>query len=520
MNTAAQLDDGAPSWRDIAEQLRTLEGQPLEDLLDALELLDVGPGLSAAAWLPYHWPAWAAPHQLLPEEDDWFTLVLRAGRGGGKTCAGTEGTRAKVNSWEGPGVGHIALIAPVYAEIEEIMVNGPSGLKTRAPPWDLPEWRPGKGHGGQLWWHEHNVIGHCFTAEKPEQVEGLDFFWAWGDELRKWQPGKDTKVYDSLLPAMRQGKHPQMLFTSTPWATPLIAYLDAEARKHQEMIAAGETVANRTIQRVWSTLENSANLPEAFLAKIMDKFGGSTAGRGVIYGELVLADPLAAWQQSLIDQHAKSVEEVPELELVAIAVDNATEDGDAEIDGATLEARNRSGGRADTGLILGGRCRLGHVYIFDDWTLSGSPDVWAERICQAIGEPVWLDQRADVAVIERNAGRSLINKVVRLQAGEMVRRGDLRIQPDALPLRWVESRQGKHVRADPVVTLYEQGRVHHVRFAGRAPLADLEFQMTKFRRGVKGWKKDRVDALVHLVTHLAVDVPISTKGQGRRSMWA
>jgi phage terminase large subunit-like protein len=57
--------------------------------------------------------------------------------------------------------------------------------------------------------------------------------------------------------------------------------------------------------------------------------------------------------------------------------------------------------------------------------------------------------------------------------------------------------RGKQLRAEPVVSLYEQGRVHHV-----GVHAELEEQMTTWVPGI-GRSPDRVDALVYALTELS-----------------
>jgi len=69
-----------------------------------------------------------------------------------------------------------------------------------------------------------------------------------------------------------------------------------------------------------------------------------------------------------------------------------------------------------------------------------------------------------------------------------------------VPIRMVHACRGKFVRAEPISSLYEQGRVHHV---GSFPA--LEDQMASFTpdidRATQG-SPDRVDALVWGLTEV------------------
>jgi phage terminase large subunit-like protein len=64
--------------------------------------------------------------------------------------------------------------------------------------------------------------------------------------------------------------------------------------------------------------------------------------------------------------------------------------------------------------------------------------------------------------------------------------------------------KGKFIRAEPVSSLYEQGRVHHV-----GAFLKLEDQMCNFTadfdRKTMGYSPDRMDALVWALTELMVD---------------
>ena len=88
------------------------------------------------------------------------------------------------------------------------------------------------------------------------------------------------------------------------------------------------------------------------------------------------------------------------------------------------------------------------------------------------------------------------------QGGDMVAHTLRTIAPN-LNVIEVRATRGKHVRAEPIAALYEQGRVRHV---GR--FDDLEAQMTQMT--VEGYQgegsPDRVDALVWAMSELFPDM--------------
>jgi phage terminase large subunit-like protein len=132
----------------------------------------------------------------------------------------------------------------------------------------------------------------------------------------------------------------------------------------------------------------------------------------------------------------------------------------------------------ETGIIVAGKGEDGDYYVIEDRSGRYTPQGWATRTVSAFDM-----NEADQVVIEKNYG------------GDMVRATLVSVRP-FLPITEVTSRRGKALRADPVVALYEQGKVHHV-----GMFSELEDQMTTWVAGDPS--PDRVDALVHAITYLS-----------------
>ena len=111
-----------------------------------------------------------------------------------------------------------------------------------------------------------------------------------------------------------------------------------------------------------------------------------------------------------------------------------------------------------------------------------SPERWADRVVT-----VFDRHKADKIVLERNYGGDLGVAVL-----QRSRRN--------LPVKVVTASRGKHVRAEPVALLYEQGKVKHV---GAFP--QLEDQLCAMRPdGYAGsGSPDRLDALIWALTELS-----------------
>lgn len=188
------------------------------------------------------------------------------------------------------------------------------------------------------------------------------------------------------------------------------------------------------------------------------------------YGHVWLGDyePTAIgaiWDR--VTLHEGRLSEVPDdLERILVSVDHAT---------------SAAPGSNEHGIIVGGLGSDQRGYILEDGSTSGSPHKWATRAVALFD--YW---QADAIVIERNQG------------GDLVRANLQTIRPD-VPIVEVTATRGKHVRAEPISSLYSLGRVSHV---GTFP--ELEDQMCRMTTaGYEGeGSPDRVDALVWLLTKL------------------
>jgi phage terminase large subunit-like protein len=213
-----------------------------------------------------------------------------------------------------------------------------------------------------------------------------------------------------------------------------------------------------------STMDNRSNLAAPFIEKIQARYAGTRLGRQELNGEVLGDMPGALWQQGAIDLYR--VRDMPKLERIVVAVDPAVTDTETS---------------DEHGIIAAGVGADQRGYIIDDASTTGSPVEWARRTISTFDR-----LQADAIVIEINQG------------GDMVRHVLDSIRPN-LPIIEVRATRGKHVRAEPISALYEQGRVSHV-----GSFSELENQMTMMTSsGYQGeGSPDRLDAAVWALTEL------------------
>lgn len=394
---------------------------------------------SEAAALAYDWSFWARPKQLEPDGNWWYWLIC-AGRGFGKTRTGSEWVHIRVAK----GARRIALVAETAADARDVMVEGPSGIIATSPPWAKPTYEPSKR---RLTW-PNGAIATTYSAETPDQLRGPEHDTAWCDELAKW---RYPDAWDQLLFGMRRPDQiPKVLVTTTPRPTPII----------KALIADKNTVVTRG-----STFENRGNLAQAFIDKIKEKYEGTRLGRQELEAEVLDDAPGALWKRDALE--ADRVAKMPGLKRIVVAIDPSVS--------AESEA-------AETGIVVAGLGTDGHGYVIADGSLvRPTPNEWA---------------RAAVALFNTHDADLIVGEVN--NGGDLVQSNVQSVQKNA-PMKMVRATRGKHVRAEPVASLYEQHRVHHV---GVFP--QLEDQMLQWEPGVSTWSPNRVDALVWALTELMV----------------
>jgi len=358
---------------------------------------------------------------------------------GGRGSGKTRAGAEWVRQLAAAGVTPIALVGQTMTEAMAVMVRGESGLLAVHPMRQRPRIR-----GNVLHWR-NGVEATVLSASDPDRFRGPQFAAAWCDEVAKW-PNAEAS-WDMLQFALRLGDRPRQLATTTPRPIPLL----------RRLLADPATVVSRM-----KTSEN-AHLAPTFLDAVVGRYRGSVLGRQELDGELIEDSPDALWQRAMF---RPATGEAPGRIVVAV---------DPPVTG---------GLKSDAcGIIVAGRTVAGAV-VLEDLTLQpASPMGWARRAVAA-----FHGHAADAIVVEVNQG------------GDMVKTVIAQVDPD-VPVRAVRATRGKWLRAEPVATLYAQGRVLHAQ-----GLFALEDEMCAFGSDGRsdGHSPDRVDALVWAVTDLVL----------------
>jgi phage terminase large subunit-like protein len=390
----------------------------------------------------------AQDYQWPPPGISWDVWFMMCGRGTGKTRTGSNWTRRAKDK-----VPRIAIVARRGPDVRQTLIEGPSGLiRACELAGETYDWKPAL----KEFTFQNGAKAFGYSAEEPDSLRGPEHGAAWLDEPCHMAYIED--VWDNLQLGLRVAGLPggaKVLLTSSPLPN----------KWTRERVKDDRTVLVQV-----PTSRNEHNLDESYRRRVIDPLRGTRKGRQELEAQLLEDVVGALWKDSLLIREAFELED---LGRRLVAVDPA---------GST-------GKRSDeTGIISGGL--LGERFgIVRDRSGKYSPHGWA---MEAIREYERIN--ADAIVVERNFGADMVRDNVR-NAGFKGR------------IIEVRASHGKEVRAEPIVGLYEQGRVLHQE---GADLADLEDEQLTWVPGV-GASPNRVDALVWLLTEL------NGKGTGETS---
>ena len=403
-------------------------------------------GVRAEPWLDPRRTAQIAP------EGDWRVWLVMAGRGFGKTFTGAHWLHDRVLA----GARRLIAVAPTAADVRDIIVDGESGVLATARARGIAvQYEPSKR---RLTWSESGATCVLVSADEPERARGLQADTIWFDEIGAARLAVD--MWDNLMFGLRLGDDPRALATTTPRPTPLI----------RRLVTDPLTALTRG-----ATLENAANLAEAFVTQITARYAGTRLGRQELDGELLLDTPGALWTLSMLERDGFRLEVAPAMRRVVIGVDpNASNNDNSD----------------EMGIIAAGIDARGDLIVLGDYTLRGTPQQRGAAVVNA-----FHNHKADSVVIEVNNGGDWIP-------------ASIHAIDRSIGIRSVHASRGKLTRAEPIALRYEQGKARHV-----GNLALLENELVTWTPG--DTSPNRLDALVWAAWSLTQNMSTATAHAGR-----
>lgn len=353
---------------------------------------------------------------------------------------------------------------------------------------DKTDWFAEMPNGSQIW------FGGLDDKERTEKILGQEYATIYLNECSQIpQSSRETAVtrLAQLVDQNIEGRPPQplrprMYYDCNPpskahWSYKLfVEKRDLETKKP---LPNPQDYAHFQM----NPESNAENLSAGYLETL--KSLSARNRKRFLEGVFADATPNQLFSQDTIEKWRNTGEPLPDMVRIVIGVDPS---GSGDADNADNDA---------IGITVGGLGTDGNAYLLEDCTVKAGPATWGK-----IATDAYERHAADVIVGETNYG------------GEMVRFTVQTAKP-RVPFKKVTATRGKVVRAEPLSSLYEQGKVRHV---GNFP--ELEDELAAFSTvGYMGENSpNRADAWVWTLTELFPGVvnkrqelkplKISTKG--------
>jgi predicted phage terminase large subunit-like protein len=226
------------------------------------------PELDMALWC-VRWELQALPHQREPEDNDYNTMLMLAGRGAGKTYTASNWIGQRAAKYNGT---RWLVTAPTSNDIRATCFEGDSGLMNIIPHSLIENYN-------KSLFEIHLKNGSLIQGipgSEPERYRGKQFHGGWFDELaafdyidEAWDQAQFTmRLRDPRIEKVQQ------IVTTTPKPRELIVDLN------EGKVGGDVYVVNA------SSYENRANLSSSFF-KALETYEGTDLGKQEIYGAIL-----------------------------------------------------------------------------------------------------------------------------------------------------------------------------------------------------------------------------------------
>jgi predicted phage terminase large subunit-like protein len=213
--------------------------------------------------------------------------------------------------------------------------------------------------------------------------------------------------------------------------------------------------------------DNAENIaPEAI--NILKAMSGARRKRFYL-GEFGEDNPDALFSSATFDKYRVLTEELPDMQRVVVAIDPSGSDEEEHHEHDAI------------GIVVMGLGTNGNAYLLEDLTLKSGPAAWGK-----VATDAYERHSADCVIAETNFGGAMVKHVIQSA------------RPNT-PFREAKASRGKVVRAEPISSLVEQGKIRHVGY-----FPELEDELTAFTRHgyTGGASPNRADAYVWAASSL------------------
>jgi hypothetical protein len=330
------------------------------------------------------------------------------------------------------------------------------------------DWFAQLWNGSQVW------FGGLDDKERTEKILGNEYATLMFNECSQipWA-SRNTAVTRLAQKVMVEGEGIE------PYALPLKAYYDENPpdKGHwsyrvfiqkidpetREPLKNPDDYANCKL----NPRDNQANLPAGYIQTLEGL--GSRYQRRFLHGEFRDANPSALFVQEHLDRWRVIDSPLPDMCRLVVAVDPS---GSGDTDNADNDA---------IGIVVAGLGTDGNGYLLEDITVKAGPATWGKVATDAYDR-----HKADVIVAEVNYGGAMVKQVIQTARPRT-------------PYKELRASRGKAVRAEPISSLCEQGKVRLVGYFNA-----LEDELSGFTTNgfIGEGSPNRADAFVWAMSEL------------------
>ena len=316
--------------------------------------------------------------------------------------------------------------------------------------WDLLDthrsggvWKISFDNGSEI------LFGGLDDKERVEKHLGAEYATVYINECSEIQDVNAVELVSSRLRQKIDGRHLLLLDMNPP----------PKSHWSYERYIESPT-ANRKAFKI-NPIDVRENLPDSYIKRL--EALPERMRQRFLHGEFTADIDGALWSWDLI-QGTRNILS-GEIGKTVVAIDPAVTNKESS---------------DETGIIVVAKKGNGAI-VLEDLSCKDTPNGWAGRAIAA-----YYKYEADHITVEVNHGHDLIKTIMR------------NLDP-LVPIKEVRATKGKHIRAEPVVVLYEQGLIEHVR-----GLTELEDQMMTWVPHDSD-SPDRVDAICWALHDLMLD---------------
>jgi len=329
------------------------------------------------------------------------------------------------------------------------------------------DWYAEFDNGSQIW------FGGLDDKERTEKILGQEYVTIYLNESSQIAWGsvgvavtRLAQKVDQVVDGVSKPMRPRMYYDCNPPSKAHWSYQIFKLKRDPETKMPLPRPDDYDSFQI-NPMDNAENLTAGYIDTLNSL--SARLRKRFLDGEFADANPNQLFPDENIEKWRVIDQTLPDMVRIVVAVDPSGSDDEANADNDAI------------GIIVAGLGTDGNAYLLEDCTVKAGPATWGKVATDAFDR-----HAADVIVGETNYGGAMVKHVIQTARPRT-------------PYKIVTATRGKAVRAEPIASLYEHGKIRHVGY-----YRDLEDELAAFSTvGYLGESSpNRADAAVWAFTEL------------------